>query len=119
MLDYAFKHTSAIMRAFLHPTDDPDMAVDESTVNYIAGLSRLRLSGHEAEQYATSLTRIMELVEQMNAADTSQVEPLAHPQDSPLALRTDQVTESDCRDTYMAIAPATEDGLYLVPKVIE
>ncbi|HED14946.1 MAG TPA: Asp-tRNA(Asn)/Glu-tRNA(Gln) amidotransferase subunit GatC [Gammaproteobacteria bacterium] len=95
------------------------MAVDESTVRYIAGLSRLAISNHEAVHYAASLSRILKLVEQMHAVDTRQVEPLAHPQDSPLTLRDDQVTETDHRDTFMALAPATEDGLYLVPKVIE
>ncbi len=95
------------------------MAVDETTVSYIAGLSRLAVSDHEAAQYAASLSRILELVEQMHAVDTSQIEPLTHPQDSPLTLRDDQVTEIDCRDAFLALAPAAEDGLYLVPKVIE
>jgi len=119
MLDFVFKRTSAIMPAFLYQTENPDMAVDESTVNYIADLSRLAVNDREAAQYAASLSRILELVEQMHAIDTDRVEPLAHPQDSPLALRDDLVIETDCSDTLMALAPATEGGLYLVPKVIE
>ena len=95
------------------------MAVDQKTVSYIAGLSRLAVSEHEVNQYAESLSRILELVEQMHSVDTDQIEPMAHPQNSPLILRDDQVLETDNRDAFLALAPATRDGLYLVPKVLE
>ena len=61
----------------------------------------------------------MDLVEQMNKIDTSGVEPMSHPQDAGLRLRDDAVTAENRRDEYQQIAPDAEDGLYLVPKVIE
>ena len=63
--------------------------------------------------------RILDLVAQMNAVDTERVEPMSHPLESALRLREDVITESDRREAYQAVAPATENGLYLVPKVIE
>ena len=65
------------------------------------------------------LSNILELVEQMNAVDTSGVTPMSHPLDAVQRLREDVVTEIDRREQFQAIAPLTEDGLYLVPKVIE
>ncbi len=65
------------------------------------------------------MNSILGLVDQMQAVDTSGIEPLAHPLEASQRLRPDQVTESNQRDRYQAIAPATENGLYLVPKVIE
>lgn len=76
----------------------------------------------EAEEYAAQLSRILELVEQMNRIDTDGVAPLSHPQqlaEAALRLRADEVTETDRRADYQRIAPAAEDGLYLVPRVIE
>ena len=76
----------------------------------------------EAEEYAAQLSRILELVEQMNRIDTNGVAPLSHPQqlaEAALRLRADEVTETDRRADYQRIAPAAEDGLYLVPRVIE
>jgi aspartyl-tRNA(Asn)/glutamyl-tRNA(Gln) amidotransferase subunit C len=69
--------------------------------------------------YADSLSRILGLIEQMNAVDTAGVEPMAHPNEAGLRLRADTVTEADQRDKFQKIAPAVEAGLYLVPKVIE
>ena len=72
-----------------------------------------------ADAYAETLSRILGLIEQMNAVDTAGVEPMAHPNEAGLRLRTDLVTEADQRDKFQKIAPAVEAGLYLVPKVIE
>ncbi|WP_134604273.1 Asp-tRNA(Asn)/Glu-tRNA(Gln) amidotransferase subunit GatC, partial [Pseudomonas aeruginosa] len=65
------------------------------------------------------LNNILGLIDQMQAVDTSGVEPLAHPLEATQRLRPDAVTETDHRDAYQTIAPAVEEGLYLVPKVIE
>jgi aspartyl-tRNA(Asn)/glutamyl-tRNA(Gln) amidotransferase subunit C len=95
------------------------MALDTEQIHRIAHLARLELSEAEQQEYATTLSRILDLVEQMNAVDTTEIEPMAHPQDTSLRLREDAVTESDHREELQRVAPATEAGLYLVPKVIE
>jgi aspartyl-tRNA(Asn)/glutamyl-tRNA(Gln) amidotransferase subunit C len=95
------------------------MSLTRKEVEKIAHLARLELSEQEIPGYAENLSRILALVEQMNAVDTTGVEPMAHPQDTPLRLRPDTVTETDHREEFQGIAPETEAGLYLVPKVIE
>ncbi len=95
------------------------MSLQHSDVEKIARLAHLALNGDEADAYATELSGILDLVAQMERADTTGVTPMAHPLDMPQRLRPDEVTEGDRRDFYQAIAPATERGLYLVPKVID
>ncbi len=95
------------------------MSLDRKDVEKIAHLARLAIGEQEIPAYAENLSRILALVEQMNAVDTDGVEPMAHPQDTPLRLRPDAVHEIDQRAAFQKIAPATEAGLYLVPKVIE
>jgi aspartyl-tRNA(Asn)/glutamyl-tRNA(Gln) amidotransferase subunit C len=95
------------------------MSLSRHDVERIAHLARLEVSEQELSAYAESLSRILGLIEQMNAVDTRGVAPMAHPQEAALRLRPDQVAEADQRDRFQAIAPATEAGLYLVPKVIE
>ena len=95
------------------------MSLDKKQVQRIAHLARLEISDAEAEHYAGELSRILGLVEQMNAVDTTGVVPMAHPTDAGLRLRADAGTETDQRDKFLKIAPAAEAGLYLVPKVIE
>ncbi|HAS75845.1 MAG TPA: Asp-tRNA(Asn)/Glu-tRNA(Gln) amidotransferase GatCAB subunit C, partial [Marinobacter adhaerens] len=65
------------------------------------------------------LGNILDLVDQLAAADTDSVEPMAHPLNAVQRLRADEVTETNQREAFQAIAPATENGLYLVPRVIE
>ena len=95
------------------------MALSREEVLKIAHLARLRISDAEAAIYAEQLARILGLIEQMQAVNTEGVVPMAHPTDQALRLRNDAVTETDQRDRFLRIAPATEAGLYLVPKVIE
>ena len=95
------------------------MALDKQTVHDIARLARLRVDDDETEKYQTALSNILNLVEQMEACDTSDVIPMTHPFDATLRLRPDEITEPNARDKYQAIAPDIEDGLYLVPKVID
>ncbi len=95
------------------------MALDRSDVTNIAELARLEIVEADIPQYQTDLSNILGLVEQMNAVNTDDVQPLAHPTDAVQRLRKDEVTETDQREKNMACAPATEEGLFLVPKVIE
>ncbi|MDH3638559.1 MAG: Asp-tRNA(Asn)/Glu-tRNA(Gln) amidotransferase subunit GatC [Gammaproteobacteria bacterium] len=95
------------------------MALDQETVLRIATLARLYIDEAQTQRFVTELSRILELAEQMNEIDTDDVEPMAHPLDQTLRLRPDRVTESDQRESFQQLAPKVEDGLYLVPKVIE
>ena len=88
-------------------------------VQRIAHLARLELSAAEAEAMRRQMNDILAMVDQMAAVDTAGVEPLAHPQEVTQPLRADVVTEADAREAFQAAAPQVEDGLYLVPKVIE
>jgi aspartyl-tRNA(Asn)/glutamyl-tRNA(Gln) amidotransferase subunit C len=93
--------------------------LDKQTIFKIARLARIHVDEVDVERYASELSSILEFVEQMDKVDTDNVVPLSHPQDRVLRLREDKVTEEDQRDIFQAVAPATENGLYLVPKVIE
>jgi aspartyl-tRNA(Asn)/glutamyl-tRNA(Gln) amidotransferase subunit C len=95
------------------------MSIDHKEVYRIARLARLHLGEDEAAAYAETLSRILGLIERMNAVDTAGVEPMAHPTNMSLRLREDVVTETDQREKFLALAPAAEAGLFLVPKVIE
>ena len=91
----------------------------QSDVERIAHLARLEIDERESKVFSDSLSQILALIEEMNAVDTSSIEPMAHPQDVGLRLREDGVTETDRRTEFQETAPATRDGLYLVPKVVE
>ena len=85
----------------------------------IAELARLELSADDSDAMQQQLNGILAMVDRMQAVDTAGVEPMSHPQQAMQRLRADEVTERDQRDAFQAIAPGTEDGLYLVPRVIE
>ena len=85
----------------------------------IAELARLELAPAEAAAMQHDLNAIFEMVDAMDAVDTEGVEPRSHPQEAMQRLREDAVTERDAREAFQSIAPAVEDGLYLVPRVIE
>lgn len=99
------------------------MALSPQDVSRIAHLARLELRPDEAAAMLAQLNDFFGIVEQMSAVDTGGVEPLYTPlsavQDVPLRLREDRVTEGDEREANQKSAPAVEDGLFLVPKVIE
>jgi len=82
-------------------------------------LARLRLADDEFAQTVDKLSRIVDFVDQLSAAPTDGVVPMAHPLNQAQRLRPDQVTETDNRDEVQKNAPSVSDGLYLVPKVIE
>ncbi|QKF51426.1 Asp-tRNA(Asn)/Glu-tRNA(Gln) amidotransferase subunit GatC [Pseudomonas graminis] len=95
------------------------MALDRSDVEKIAHLARLGLNDADIPRTTEALNSILGLIDQMQAVDTAGIEPLAHPLEASQRLRVDAVTEVNHRDAYQAIAPAVQDGLYLVPKVLD
>ena len=95
------------------------MSLTRPQVEAIAHLARLEITEAQMPVYVESLSRIIDFVEQLAAADTAGVEPMAHAQDVAQRLRSDRVGEIDRRAAFQAVAPETEAGLYLVPKVIE
>ena len=95
------------------------MSLSIDQVRHIAKLARLELADGELAATQAKLNGIFGLIEEMQAVNTDGVEPMSHPQDLAQRLRPDAVTEADRRHAFQAIAPQTEAGLYLVPKVIE
>ncbi len=95
------------------------MTVDSKLVGEIAHLARLDLDETSVANYAREMAGVLALARQMEDVDTDAVEPMAHPLHAVQPLRADEVTEIDQRDEFQAIAPAVDDGLYLVPQVIE
>jgi aspartyl-tRNA(Asn)/glutamyl-tRNA(Gln) amidotransferase subunit C len=95
------------------------MSLSIADVHRIARLARIKIDAREAEEVRAKLDAIFTLINELAAIDTSGVEPMAHAQDVTLTLRDDAVIETDLSAAYQRVAPAVEDGLYLVPKVIE
>jgi aspartyl-tRNA(Asn)/glutamyl-tRNA(Gln) amidotransferase subunit C len=95
------------------------MSLDHDQVRRLARLARIALQPGESAAVTERLNRVLAMVEAMRRVDTAGVEPMAHAQDLTQPLRADSVTEASQRDLYQTLAPAAEDGLYLVPKVIE
>ncbi|EAZ97123.1 MULTISPECIES: Asp-tRNA(Asn)/Glu-tRNA(Gln) amidotransferase subunit GatC [unclassified Marinobacter] len=95
------------------------MTISRADIEKVAVLARIRLDDEQIPALENDLSNILSLVDQLSAANTDNVEPLAHPLDAVQRLRADEVTESNQREAFQAIAPATESGLYLVPRVIE
>lgn len=102
-------------------SSDTQHSVDlnAQTVSQIANLARLSLDGTQSTEYAQSLNKILGMMETLKSINTDNIEPLKSPFDHPQPLRNDVVSESNHREEYQAVAPATQDGLYLVPRVIE
>lgn len=95
------------------------MSLDAEAVSKIAHLARLGVEQSEYDAYARNLSDILSFIEQLNSVDTQGMEPMAHPLDASQRLRADEVAETDQREKFQRIAPRTEAGLYLVPKVID
>lgn len=95
------------------------MTVQQDEIEKIAELARIRIAPEEAAEVTSRIANILNLVDQLQAVDTTGVEPMANPLDAVQRLRNDKVTEANQRDVFQALAPAVENGLYLVPKVIE
>ena len=96
------------------------MPLDRTEVEKIAHLARLTLREEEIPLYASKLSNVLTLIKEIDNADTGNIEPMAHPlEELTQRMRDDEVTETDERELFQSIAPETEAGLYLVPKVIE
>lgn len=95
------------------------MIVDKDLVLNIAELAQLQIEDDEIDHYVDSLGRILQLVEEMQSVDTQGVEPVSNPLDGTQRLREDRVTEDDQRELFLANAPESEQGLFLVPRVVE
>jgi aspartyl-tRNA(Asn)/glutamyl-tRNA(Gln) amidotransferase subunit C len=95
------------------------MTITLTDVYRIAHLARVDIDAAHAEEVRAKLESIFGLIDQLAAVDTTGVEPMAHAQQVTLPLRLDVVAELDLRARYQRLAPAVEDGLYLVPKVLE
>jgi aspartyl-tRNA(Asn)/glutamyl-tRNA(Gln) amidotransferase subunit C len=88
-------------------------------IHRLARLARLELSAAEADDMRVQINGVLAMVDEMRAVDTTGVAPMSHPQEVTQRLREDRVTETDQRELFHSLAPEVEDGLYLVPKVIE
>lgn len=95
------------------------MAIQRADIEKLSFLARIDISEDTVTATTDGINRVLGLIDQLRAADTAGVAPLAHPLDAVQRLRADEVTETVDREALQAIAPAVEAGLYLVPKVIE
>jgi aspartyl-tRNA(Asn)/glutamyl-tRNA(Gln) amidotransferase subunit C len=99
------------------------MSLSNDQILRIARLARIAVRAEEADAVKERLNRVLGMIDEMRAVETSGVEPMAHPLEAHLPqgqrLRPDEVTEENRREAYQAVAPAVAEGLYLVPKVLE
>ncbi|NHO64323.1 Asp-tRNA(Asn)/Glu-tRNA(Gln) amidotransferase subunit GatC [Aestuariicella hydrocarbonica] len=93
--------------------------MDRSDIAKLAELARIEIAETTVDEVAKSITDVLALVDQLQAADTDGIAPMAHPLDATQRLRADVVTETNRREEFQALAPAAEQGLFLVPKVID
>jgi aspartyl-tRNA(Asn)/glutamyl-tRNA(Gln) amidotransferase subunit C len=116
--DNVSRHTRYVFTPLFAP-HCAHMSLNPEEVRRIARLARLELSPEETGRTGDQLNGILAFIEQLQAVDTTGVVPMAHAMDVVQRLRPDVATEPDRREAFQAIAPETEAGLYLVPKVIE
>ena len=95
------------------------MAIEQDEIEKIAELARVRIASQQIGEVTQRITEILGMVDQLQAVDTTDIEPMANPLDAIQRLRVDEVNQQNQREAFQAIAPAVENGLYLVPKVIE
>jgi aspartyl-tRNA(Asn)/glutamyl-tRNA(Gln) amidotransferase subunit C len=95
------------------------MSLTLQDIQRIAHLARIDISTTEAIEARVKLTAIFAMIDELNAVDTTGVTPMSHAQDMAMPLREDRVTERDRHTEFQRVAPATADGLYLVPRVVE
>lgn len=93
--------------------------MNSSDIEKLANLARLQINEETVAETTKSITEVLTLIDQLQAAETTDIAPMAHPLDAVQRLRADTVTEVNEREKFQAIAPAIENGLYLVPKVID
>jgi len=95
------------------------VSLGKTEVENISRLAAIAVEKHEVDEVAAKLSNILDLFSQMEAANTDGVEPMAHPLDQVQRLRPDVVTATNQREKLQTVAPSTDNGLYLVPQVIE
>jgi len=95
------------------------VALTKQDIEYIAHLARLGISDNEVADYEAKLSKIVEFIDELEQADTGDLLPMAHPLDMSQRLRADEVTATDQRDFYQENATEKENGLYIVPRVVE
>ena len=95
------------------------MAIDRDTVLKVANLARLHVTDEDTSELTNRLGDILQMVDELQQADVADLAPMAHPLDVTQPLREDKVTETSIREQAQTLAPASEDGCYLVPRVIE
>lgn len=95
------------------------MSIEKSDIEKLSHLARINVSDNIADLVTERINGVLEMVDELQSMDTTNVEPMAHPQDAVQRLRADKVDEPDQRSLLMKNAPAQEDGLFLVPKVID
>lgn len=95
------------------------MSLSDDQIRRIARLARIAVRPEELAAVGERLNRVLGLIDEMRAVDTAGIEPMSHALDVVQRLRPDEVTEGDRRQAYQSVAPSVQEGLYLVPKVIE
>lgn len=95
------------------------MPLSHDQIRRLAQLARIAVRGEDAEPVRERLNRVLVLIDQLRAVDTSGIEPMSHALDIVQPLREDKVSEGEERERFQSAAPAVAQGLYLVPKVIE
>jgi aspartyl-tRNA(Asn)/glutamyl-tRNA(Gln) amidotransferase subunit C len=95
------------------------MSVDAATVRRIAHLARIAVKEEEIEHLQGELNAMLAFVEQLSEVNVEGVEPMTSVTPMAMRMRTDEVTDGGNAEAVLANAPASEDGFYLVPKVIE
>jgi len=95
------------------------MALDRDTAEQVAHLARLRLDPEQAADVAEDLSRVLDLIDQIEQVDTAEVTPLAHPLDIAQPLREDEVTTRPDRERLQESAPDVVEGYYRVPRSVE
>jgi aspartyl-tRNA(Asn)/glutamyl-tRNA(Gln) amidotransferase subunit C len=95
------------------------MSLTPDDVRRLARLARIEIEAEESHAVLDRLNRVLGLIDEMRRVDTQGIEPMSHAVDVSQRLRPDEVGEGNPRDAYQSVAPAVQDGLYLVPKVIE
>lgn len=93
--------------------------MDAANIEKLAKLARLSIAPDQVAEVANRISNVLSMVDQLQALDTQGVAPMSHPLDAVQRLRADRVSEPNQREAFMAIAPASDSGLYLVPKVID
>ena len=95
------------------------MALENADIDKITILARLQVTPRETSDYANSISSILSLIDQMQQVSTEGIEPLSNPHDASQRLRKDEVTCDNQLEAFIALAPSAQDGLYLVPKVLD